>query len=154
MKKLLKKIAASTLCIAMVTASVGTAIAASWRSTNSKTVNKYKLSAKANLPYWSDSQGGGSWRTEATYSGSKDGNKLTNSWSFYSIGGTVSASYSGVGASITGHGTSTGGSFTAKGSSVKANGYVYGTGLCFYVGLISTASFTKGNTYYSISTKI
>ena len=154
MKKILKKIVVGVLCASMATASICTASAASWRSTKSKQVRGYKLSAKANLPYWSDSQGGGSWRTEASYAGSKDGNKLTNSWSFYSIGGTVSASYSGVGASVTGHGTSTGGSFTAKGKTVKANGYVYGTGLCFYVGLISTASFTKGNTYYSISTKI
>lgn len=42
----------------------------------------------------------------------------------------------------------------SKTKTVNANGYVYGTGFCLYLGLISTASFTSGNTYYSISTKI
>lgn len=125
---------------------------ASWRSTKSKTIKEsgknYTLTAKADLPYWSDSNGGGAWKSQAKYTGPKK--KLTNAWSFYSIGGSVS--WQGMG--LQGDGTSTGSSYAYKDSSVNANGYVYGTGLAIYVGMIATASFSKGNTYYSISTKI
>lgn len=149
-KKLINSVVTTTLCICMLFSATITSNAATWRATNSKTVNGYSLSAKANLPYVSDSKGGGEWKTQATYSGTKDNGKLTTSWSFYSVGGSVS--WNGVG--VSGSGTSTGSSYTVKGSTANANGYVYGTGLALYVGIISTASFTKGNTYYSISCKI
>lgn len=57
---------------------------------------------------------------------------------------------------MSGSGSNAGSSYTSKSKTKKvdANGYVYGTGLCLYLGLISTASFSSGNTYYSISTKI
>lgn len=149
MKKLLKPAVAVALCACML-ASTGATAEAGWRATNSKTVSGKTLTAKADLPYFSDSNGGGAWKTQAVYSGTKDNNKLTTSWSFYSVGGSVS--WNGVG--VSGSGTSTGSSYTAKSSTVNANGYVYGTGLALYVGVVSTASFTKGNTYYSISCKI
>lgn len=150
MKKLMKPIVAVALCACMLATS-STAAEAGWRASKSKTVNGYALTAKADLPYFSDSQGGGAWKTEASYKGKKDGNRITTSWSFYSIGGSVSWE----GAGLSGDGTSDGGSYTYdKDTKAKANGYVYGTGFALYVGMISTASFTRGNTYYSISCKI
>lgn len=140
---------AVALCICMFAVS-GMPADAAWRASKSKKVNGYSLTARANLPYCSDSQGGGAWKTQATYNGKRDGNKLTTSWSFYSIGGNVS--WNGVG--LEGNGANDGGSYTAKSNTVNANGYVYGTGFALYVGIISTASFTRGNTYYSISCKI
>lgn len=128
--------------------------AASWRATNSKKVSGYKLTAKANLPYISDRKGGGAWRTQASYAGTKKNNKITTSWEFYSVGGDVSASKGNASVGVSGSGTSKDGSFSCKGTTANANGYVYGTGLAIYVGMISEASFSKGNTYYSISCKI
>lgn len=146
----LKCLLALLLCTCIVSTMPCMASAASWRATNSKTVSGSTLSAKANLPYLSDWNGGGAWKTQASYSGTKDSNQITTSWSFYSVGGSVS--WNGVG--VSGSGTSTGASYTATGSTANANGYVYGTGLALYVGVVSTASFTRGNTYYSISCKI
>ena len=149
-KKMFTKLLAGVLVGSTLLTSISAD--AAWRSTKSKTVKEsgknYTLTAKAHLPYWSDKNGGGDWKSQAKYTGPKK--KLTNSWSFYSIGGSVS--WQGMG--LQGDGTSTGNSFAYKDSTVNANGYVYGTGLAVYVGMIATASFTKGNTYYSISTKI
>lgn len=145
----MKPIVAVALCICMLATS-GTTAEAGWRAAKSKKVNGYSLTAKADLPYFSDLNGGGAWKTQAVYKGKKDGNKLTTSWSFYSIGGNVS--WNGVG--VGGDGTNDGASHTVKGNTANANGYVYGTGFALYVGIISTASFTRGNTYYSISCKI
>ncbi len=150
MKRYLKRVIALMLVLGTVALSASNAEAASWRSTNSKTVSGKTLTAKANLPYFSDLKGGGAWKTQAVYSGKKDNDKLTTSWAFTSIGGSVS--WNGLG--ISGSGTNSGNSFTAKASTVNANGYVYGTGFCLYVGMISTASFSKGNTFYSTSCKI
>lgn len=145
-----KRILSLVLCFCLLLAFAIPANAASWRKTKSKDVRGHTLTARANLPYFSDLDGGGAWRTQACYSGSRASNKLTTSWSFYTIGGSVS--WNGVG--VSGSGSNSGSSYTCKSTVVNANGYVYGTGFCLYVGLISTASFTYGNTYYSISCKI
>lgn len=123
--------------------------AASWRSQKSKTAKGYTLTARANLPKKANKDGGGAWKTQAQY-GKKV--KLTTSWDFYSVGGSVS--WRGVG--LSGSGNNTGDKYTptAKTKTANANGYVYGTGLWVYVGMISTASFKSGNTFYSISCKI
>lgn len=142
------KVLALVLVLSMVTTSLSPAYAG-WRSSKTAKKNGYTLGAYGNLPYWADKDGGGDWKTKASY-GAKV--KLTNSWEFYTIGG--SCSWSGLG--VSGSGSNKGSSYTPKSKTktVNANGYVYGTGFCLYLGLISTASFTSGNTYYSISTKI
>lgn len=152
MKKSFKKIMVvlTALSLVLVCSFVSTVPAdAAWRSSKSQKKNGYTLTAKANLPYFSDWDGGGDWKTQASY-GKKV--KLTNSWQFYTVGG--SASWSGLG--VSGSGSNNGSSYTPSSATktVNANGRVYGTGFCLYIGLISTASFTSGNTYYSISTKI
>lgn len=121
-----------------------------WRSTSKRTINGYVLYARENLPYWSDLDGGGNWAAQAQYSGKKTNNKLTLSWSFYSIGGSVS--WNGVG--VSGSSTSNGSSFSVYGSTANASGRVYGNGLCFYVGMNTTASFRYGNSYYSTTAHI
>lgn len=121
-----------------------------WRSTSTRTINGYKLIAKADLPKLSDVKGGGAWKAQAQYAGPKNADRLTVSWSFYSIGGSVS--YSGVGCS--GSGSSPGGSYSAKNKIVNASGKVYGHGLWLYIGMYSAASFSYGNSYYSTTCKI
>ena len=101
-----RRIFALVLCICLVLASVVPANAASWRKTKSKTARGYTLTARANLPYLSDFDGGGAWRTQASYSGPRASNKLTNSWSFYTVGGSVS--WNGVG--VSGSGSNSGSS--------------------------------------------
>ena len=136
------------LTVSLITTSVSP-VYAGWRSSKTAKKNGHTLGAYANLPYWSDRDGGGDWKTRESY-GKKV--KLTNSWEFYTIGGSCSWK----GAVVSGSGSNAGSSYTSKSKTktVDANGYVYGTGLCLYLGLISTASFSSGNTYYSISTKI
>lgn len=150
MKKISKitKTFAFLLVLSLVATSVSP-VYAGWRSSKTAKKNGYTLGAYANLPHWADSDGGGDWKTKAYY-GKKV--KLTNSWEFYTIGG--SCSWKGVG--VSGSGSNSGSSYTPKSKTqtVYANGYVYGTGFCLYLGLISTASFASGKTYYSISTKI
>lgn len=120
-----------------------------WRATHTVKARGSNLTARADLPYWSDFSGGGNWKAQATYGGSR-GSKLKLEWSFYSIGGSVS--YNGAG--VSGSGSTPGSSFSANNSTVNASGRVYGNGLCLYVGMNSTASFSYGNSYYSTTTKI
>lgn len=76
------KVLAFVLVLSMVTTSLSPAYAG-WRSSKTAKKNGYTLGAYANLPYWADKDGGGDWKTKASY-GAKV--KLTNSWEFYTIG--------------------------------------------------------------------
>lgn len=142
------------LLIALVTIFCGVSYSASnayaWRSTSSKSISGRTLYARADLPKSTDSSGGGNWKAQASYSGSRTGNKITVAWSFYSIGGSVS--YQGMG--VSGSGSNPGSSFTATSTVANASGKVYGHGLWIYVGMYSTASFSYGNSYYSTTAKI
>lgn len=69
---------------------------------------------------------------------------------FYNIGGSVS--YNGAG--VSGSDSTSGSSFLSNSSIVNASGRVYGNGLCLYIGMNATASFSYGNSYYSTTTKI
>lgn len=121
MKKInnITKVLALVLVLSMVTTSLSPAYAG-WRSSKTAKKNGYTLGAYANLPYWADKDGGGDWKTKASY-GAKV--KLTNSWEFYTIGG--SCSWSGLG--VSGSGSNKGSSYTPKSKTktVNANGYVY-----------------------------
>lgn len=121
-----------------------------WRSSNARSVNGYSLIARADLPYSADKNRGGSWKAQSIYYGPKNSNRLTLSWSFYSIGGSVS--FQGVG--LSGSGTNSGSSFTYTANVLNASGNVYAHGFCLYVGMYSTATFSKGNSVYSVTTKI
>jgi hypothetical protein len=124
---------------------------AAWRKeAHTPKINGYYLYARANLPYFSDIHGGGDWKAQGDYKGSKKNNKLKLAWSFYSVGGSVS--YSGVG--VSGSGSSPGSNFTVTGNTANASGRVYANGLCLYVGLDVTPSFTYGNSYYSTTAHI
>ena len=129
---------------------ISTTNVSAWRAVSSRKINGTYLYAKANLPYFSDLSGGGNWKAEANYKGKKTNNKLKLSWSFHAFGGSVS--FNGVGA--TGSGSTPGASFTVKGSVANASGRVYAHGLCLYIGMDATASFTYGNSYYSTTAHI
>lgn len=147
-RSFLKKVSIAVFTCGLI---VSTAIPcnAAWRSTYTVKKNGHNLMAKADLPYFSDWDGGGDWKSQSYY-GKKV--RLTNSWQFYSVGGSVN--WNGVG--LSGSGSNNGGSHSSRGTTnvVNASGRVYSTGLCLYVGMISTASFSSGNSFYSVSTKI
>jgi hypothetical protein len=147
-RRMFKALVALILCLGVIVGSTVDALA--WRKTSSRTINGYTLYARADLPYFSDLDGGGNWAAQAAYAGPKNNNKLTLDWSFYCVGGSVS--YNGVG--VSGSGTSPGSSLTLAASTINASGRVYGNGLCLYVGLNVTSSFVYGNSYYSTTAHI
>lgn len=112
-----------------------------------KTVNN--VTAKADLPYFSDWNGCGNYKaySSTTRTGFK---KLTHQVSFYTVGGSVS--FSGAGAS--GSGSSPGYSRSTTSKSYKSSGNVCGSGFTIYLGMYTTTIVDYSNRTYTATAKI
>lgn len=110
-----------------------------------------KLTSNVWIQSLSDVNGTGDFQVSAHYSGTDPYHAewIKTSWSFYSIGGSVSWN----GAGVSGSGSSTGSSWTNyNASDASFRGRVAGNGLCLYVGCNNTATmFARGKTYSTLA---
>jgi len=150
-KKKIAKIFATTVFLLANLMMYTSSTANAWRAVSTRTIHGHVLAARADLPQSTDSQGCGAWRAQATYPGTRANNELTVAWSFRQIGiGTISSSGPSIGMTS----GNRAGSFTARSATANANGRVCVSVLTFWVGMDVTASFVRGNTWYSWSTRI
>lgn len=146
----MKKIVLILLSFVLIGGIFATPVSA---STDSASVSAFNGNLTSNVWIQSiaDVNGTGDFQVSAYYSGTDPYNAdwISTSWSFYSIGGSVSWN----GAGISGSGTSTGSSWTNYNAySASFRGRVAGNGLALYVGCNNTATmFARGVTYSTLA---
>ncbi len=113
-----------------------------------KTISK--VTAKADLPYWSDLKGCGKFKAQSqtTRKGFK---KLHHDVSFYTVGGSVSAPGTGA----TGSASSKSYSKSTKGKIYTTSGNVCAGGLAIYLGMYTTTEVDQNSSRtYTATAKI
>lgn len=141
MKKVLTLTALSTLSCTLAFAPQADA----YRAT--KTLNS--VTAKADLPYFSDFNNCGNYKAYSSTT-RKDFKKLQHHVTFNATGGSVS--FGGVG--VSGSGTSPGYSKSTKSKTYYSSGNVCGSRFIMYLGMSTTTHVEYSNRTYTATAKI